>query len=89
MRICIITAEDESIFLKRGLLFLNQNIKNLDFVSVPGFFKLKKIIYYIILLKPIELFCLVKLKIKNIFIKNNVKKIKFSNVNSEEFFFFS
>jgi folate-dependent phosphoribosylglycinamide formyltransferase PurN len=88
MRICIITAEDESIFLKRGLLFLNQNIKNLDFISVPGFFKLKKIIYYIVLLQPIELFCLIKLKIKNIFIKNNIKKIKFTNVNSKDFFFF-
>ena len=85
MRICIVTAQDENIFLNKGLFFLKKKIKNVDFIYVPGFFNLKKIIYYLILLKPREFIYLLSLKVQNILSKKNNNFNKIKDINSFEF----
>lgn len=86
-RICLITTNEENIFVPTGVNYLIKNFKNLDVVCVPGFSSIKRNIYFVFLLYFSELINVLILKLKGIFLKNKFSKkfISLKSINSDQF----
>ena len=87
MKICVISTNEETFFIPKGLKKLKDNFdKNIDIVYVPGFFNLKRLFYSFLSLYFSEFLKIISNKFINLFkssIKDKIFKIK--SINSEEF----
>ena len=87
MKICLITTNEENIFVPKGVNYLIDNFKDIDVICVPGFSSIKRNIYFLFLLYFSELIQVIFVKIKGIFHKTRFKKnfILLNSVNSKQF----
>ncbi len=88
MRVCIITTNEETFFIPKGINYLISELKgNIDVVCVPGFSSFKRSFYSFFTLYFIELMSIIRKKFINLFKKSIIKKatIKIENINSKKF----
>ena len=88
MKICIVTTNEETFFIPKGINYLTKNIQfKTDVVCVPGFLNLKRIFYSLFTLYSFELLTVFYEKLINMFKSSNLNKssININNVNSASF----
>ena len=87
MRVCIVTTNEETFFIPKGINYLISELKgNIDVVCVPGFSSFKRLFYSFFTLYFIELMSIIRTKFTNLFKKTiNKDTIKIENVNSKKF----
>ena len=88
MRVCIITTNEETFFIPKGINYLISELKgNIDVVCVPGFSNFKRSFYFFFTLYFIELMSIISKKFINLFKKSIINKatIKIENINSKKF----
>ena len=88
MKICIVTTNEETFFIPKGINYLIKNIQfKTDVVCVPGFLNFKRIFYSLFTLYSFELLTVFYKKLINMFKSSNFNKrsIHINNVNSASF----
>ena len=88
MKICIVTTNEETFFIPKGINYLTKNIQfKTDVVCVPGFLNLKRVFYSLFTLYSFELLTVFYEKLINMFKSSNLNKssININNVNSASF----
>tara|TARA_B100000575_G_C23114346_1_gene644036 strand:+ start:864 stop:1583 length:720 start_codon:yes stop_codon:yes gene_type:complete len=88
MKICIVTTDEETFFIPKGVNYLIKNIQfKTDVVCVPGFLNFKRIFYSLLTLYFFELLTVFYKKLINLFKSSHINKktINIDNVNSAFF----
>ena len=87
MKICVISTNEETFFIPKGLKKLEDNFnKRIDIVYVPGFLNLKRLFYSFLSLYFSEFLKIISYKFKNLFKSFNKNEVfKINSINSPEF----
>ena len=88
MKICLVTTDEETIFIPKGINYLVEKFNNeIQVVCVPGFSSFKRKFYFFFLLYFKEFFEILIIKIYHFFKKKiiNCSYQKIENINSKDF----